>query len=181
MRQRTLFGGLAIIVLAVIVIFAVTRYTGSSSPAGEAAFISGMQPIMAQTNNPANFQTLETQRASMICKTISGLAVTDWVGTVDKVDTTVSGGALLSISVMQNVDFGTAPNSTLNAGSNTLIPQDSPLYHTVSTLQPGQKIRFSGTLFSSATDCIQESSVTVGGSMTNPLFLIKFTSLTPLS
>lgn len=181
MRQRNLIGLLAIVVLVIIIVFAVTRYSGSSSPVAETGFISGMQPIMAQTNDPTKFQTLEQQRATMICQNITSPAVTDWLGTVDKVDTTVSGGAVFSVSVMPNVDFGTAPNSLLNSSSNTLISQDSPLYHTVSTLTPGTKVRFSGTLFPSTADCIQESSATVGGSMTNPLFLIRFTSISPLS
>jgi len=180
MRQRTLFGGLIILIVVIIAVALVTRYSGSSSPAAEAAFISGMQPIMSQTGNTANLQNLEGQRKAMICKAITNDQVTDWIGTVDKVDSTITGGAVFSVSVMPNVDFGTAPNSLLNMNSNTLISQDSPIYHTVSTLQPGTKVRFSGQLFPSNADCIQESSATIGGSMQNPLFLIRFTSVTPL-
>jgi hypothetical protein len=182
MRQFTVIGGFIAIVLAVIVIVFITRGNGASSPAAEVAFINGMQPIMAQVQNPAgaNLDDWRQKRAAMICNTVTGLQVTDWIGTVDKVDTSISGGAILSVAVMPNVDFGTAPNALSNLSSNTLIAQGSALYQTIAALQVGQKIRFSGQLFSSSDDCIQEASVTTAGSMQNPLFVTRFVSITPL-
>ena len=182
MRQRSLVAGIIVIAAIVIAVIFFTRYSGSSSPAAEVSFINGMQPIMAQVNNPAGADLADwrQKRAAMICQTITGLQVTDWIGTVDKIDSTITGGAVLSIAVLPNVDFGTAPNALSNLGSNTLISPDSPLYHTIGALQVGQKVRFSGQLFSSPDDCIQEASVTIGGSMQNPLFVTRFISITPL-
>ena len=159
-----------------------TRSSAPGTPAAETAFINGMQPIMAQVNNPAGTDLAgwRQKRAALICQTITGLQVTDWIGTVDKIDSTITGGAVLSIAVLANVDFGTAPNALSNIGNNTLISPDLPLFQTIGTLQVGQKVRFSGQLFSSPTDCIQEASVTDTGSMQNPLFITRFISLTPL-
>jgi len=183
LRQNSLIGGLVVlVVIAVIVIFVITRYSGSSSPAGETAFINGMAPIMAQVQNPVgtDLAAWRQKRAAMICQTIPSLQVTDWVGTVDKLDTTIAGGGIVSIAVMPNVDFGTAPNSLSNLGNNTVLSPGSDLFHTLTTLQVGQKVIFSGQLFSSGSDCVQEASITDNGSMQNPLFIVRFSAITPL-
>ncbi len=182
MRRNSLIAGIASVAVILIAVVWFTRTSGSSSPAAEVSFINGMTPIMAQVQNPAGADLTDwrSKRAAMICQTITGLQVTDWIGTVDKIDSTITGGAVLSIAVLPNVDFGTAPNALNNLGNNTLISQDSPLYQTVSGLQVGQKVRFSGQLFSSPSDCIQEASVTDAGSMQNPLFITRFISIKPL-
>lgn len=73
---------------------------------------------------------------------------------------------------------GLLPGTTLlNMNSNTVISQDNPLFQTLGTLHPGEKVQFSGQLFPSSSDCIGESSATMSGSMQNPLFLIRFTSI----
>ncbi len=183
LRNRDIIGGVIVVAIIAIGIVYFTRYSGSSSPAAEAAFINGMQPIMAQVQNPAgtDLDSWRSKRASLICNTITGLQVTDWIGTVDKVGTaTIGGGAILSVAVMPGVDFGTAPNFISNLSSNTLIEQGSALYHTITGLEVGQKVRFSGQLFASQQDCIQEASITAAGSMQNPLFVTRFISITPL-
>jgi len=184
LSQRNLIGGVIAIVLIIAVIaFVETRGAGAgATPAAETAFINGMQPIMAQVQNPdgADLASWRQKRAAMICQTITNLQVTNWVGTVDKLDTTIAGGGIISIAVMPNVDFGTAPNTLLDMGSNTVISPGSDLFHTLSTLQTGQKVVFSGELFSSPSDCIQEASVTDSGSMQNPLFITRFSSITAL-
>ncbi len=182
MRQRNLIGAaLAAIVIVLIIVFVTTRGSGggSATPADETAFINGMNPIMTQVTAGGDLDSWRQKRAALICQVIPNLAVTNWVGTVDKLDTTIAGGGIVSIAVMPNVDFGTAPNSLMNLNTNTVISPGSNLFHTLSTLQVGQKVTFSGQLFSSQTDCIQEASVTSDGSMQNPLFLIRFTSITP--
>ena len=183
LSNRNIIGGVIVLAAVVIAIFYFTRYSGGSSPAAEAAFINGMQPIMAQVQNPsgADLDGWRQKRAALICNTITGLQVTDWIGTVDKVGTAaIGGGAILSIAVMPGVDFGTAPNIISNLSSNTLIDSGSALYHTITGLEVGQKVRFSGQLFTSQQDCILEASITTAGSMQNPLFVTRFISITPL-
>lgn len=185
MRQRNLVVGLiAVIVILVIIVAVEMRGGGSSSvaPSDETAFLAGMQPIMAQVQNPAGADLADwrQKRAAMICQTIPNLQVTNWVGTVDKLDTTIAGGGIIAIAVMPDVDFGTAPNTLSNLGNNTVLSPGSDLFHTLSTLQVGQKVRFSGQLFSSPTDCVEEASVTDAGSMQNPLFITRFTDIAPL-
>jgi len=180
MNQRTIVGGLVIVVIIVLIALFTTRDNAGTPPASETAFINGMAPIMAQTNNPENFQNLEAQRAAMICKTITNNQVTGWVGTVQSLDNSNPQGAMLAVAVMPNVMFGTAPNPALNATSNTLIPSSSPLAATLAKLSPGTKVEFSGALFPSKADCIQESSSTMGDTMQHPNFLIRFTSLKAL-
>ncbi len=184
MRRNRLILGILIGAIAVIAIVAVLRFNDNSIPADETAFINGMKPIMAQVNNPAGVQDLDGlrhQRAAMICQTIGNLQISNWTGTVDKVDTSIGGAAILSIAVLPDVDFGTAPNALSNMSSNTLIASGTPLFQTVSGLQVGQKVQFTGQLFSSQDDCAEEASVTANGSMQQPLFITRFTSITPLA
>jgi hypothetical protein len=180
MNQRTFIGGVVIVVIIVLIALFTMRDNAGSPPASETGFINGMAPIMAQTNDPTKFATLEPQRAAMICQNITNNQVSDWVGTVQSVDNTNPQGAMLAISVMPNVTFGTAPNATLSTASATMIPPASPLAATVAKLAPGAKVEFSGTLFPSKADCIQESSTTMGDTMQHPDFLIKFTDLKAL-
>jgi hypothetical protein len=181
MTQRTFWGGIVVILIVIIAATLYSRTNNTASPAAEAAFTNALTPIMAQTGTPSNFPALQPQRAAAICKVITTPSITDWTGTVAKIDTTNPAGAILTISVMPNVTFGTAPNATENAASNTLIASADPLYATVSKLTPGTKIRFSGTLFPSQPDCIQETGSDMQESMQTPNFLTKFTSLTNLS
>jgi hypothetical protein len=180
MNQRTIVGGVIVVIIVVVIALFATRDNAGSPPASETAFINGMAPIMAQTNDPTKFATLEPQRAAMICQNITNNQVTGWVGTLQSLDTSNPQGDMLAIAVMPNVMFGTAPNPALNTASNTLIPSGSPLATTLAKLQPGAKVEFSGTLFPSKADCIQESSSTMGDTMQHPDFLIKFTDLKAL-
>jgi hypothetical protein len=183
MRKNVILGGLVVLAVVVVaVVFLGRHITPAAGPADEVAFINGMQPIMAQVQNPAGADLADwrKKRAALICQTISNLTVTNWVGTVDKLDSSIAGGAIMSVAVMPDVDFGTATNVVSNLSSNTFIEPASTLFHTISTLQVGQKVRFSGQLFSSPTDCVAEASITESGSMQNPLFLTRFISVTAL-
>ena len=182
MRQNLIGGIVAVLVIIAAIVY-FTRGSGTGAPAAETAFIAGMNPIMAQVQNPAgaDYAGWRQKRAAMICQTVPNLAVAGWIGTVVKLDSTITGGTVFAVSVLPNVDFGTATSALTNLGSNTLISEDSPLYRTVGSLQVGEKVRFSGQLFNSSTDCIQEASVTESGSMLNPLFLTRFTAIAPLA
>jgi hypothetical protein len=181
LRKILLVGGLVVVVAVIAGLF-VGRHPGGPRPADETAFINGMTPIMAQVQDPAgtDLASWRQKRAAMICQVITNLQVTDWIGTVDRLDSSIAGGAIMSVAVMPDVDFGTATNLVSNMSSDTFIEPASALFHTISLLQVGQKIRFSGQLFASPQDCIQEASVTDSGSMQNPLFITRFTSITPL-
>jgi len=44
-------------------------------------------------------------------------------------------------------------------------------------MKPGDVVRFSGRFSSSNVDCVREKSVTLAGSMTDPVFTMRFTSV----
>ena len=54
------------------------------------------------------------------------------------------------------------------------------MYHDLLKLKVGETVRFSGTFFAGDTDCFQEQSMTLGGSITDPEFLFRFSRVEPV-
>jgi hypothetical protein len=108
--------------------------------------------------------------------------IRDWTGTVTQLDATGDGRGILSVKIAPAITLQTTNNSFSEAATNTptLIPARSPLLAAVSKLAVGQKVRFSGNLYPSVQDCMEESSITTEGSMTDPEFLFRFTEVAPI-
>lgn len=179
MGERTLFGALTLLVLAGFAIFIATRGPGQMQPGDELAFIHGMEPILQQAREAGDLQALQARRAAMICRTVRNLQVQNWLGTVDQTGTAPNGGGILSISVMPEVDFGTAPSAQAPEAGKTLLAVGSQVFQSAQALHPGQQVRFSGALVASPKDCVQDAANTLSGSMRDPWFLIKFSSVAP--
>ena len=62
----------------------------------------------------------------------------------------------------------------------TLIEPGMELFSRLSSLKVGDRVKFSGLFFESNTDCVFELSMTLGGSMGDPDFIMRFTAVAPL-
>lgn len=104
-------------------------------------------------------------------------AVSGWVGKLSSVGTTGDGNAYVTIdcgpfAVSTNtLEFSDA------ATQQTLIKSGSDLYNELADISQGSQVVFSGVLFPSRRDGFTEMSITEGGSMTDPEFLCRFTSI----
>jgi hypothetical protein len=180
MGERTLFGALALLVLAGFAIFIATRGPGRAPPAEELTFIKSMRPIMRQASQAGDLKALQAQRSGMMCRNLRSREVRSWLGTVDQIGTAPGGGEIFSVAVMPNVDFGTAPDGNAPDAGKTLLAPGSQIYQAAQALHPGQQVRFSGRLMASAEHCVQDAEPTLSSAMRNPWFLMTFTGLAPL-
>jgi hypothetical protein len=125
------------------------------------------------------------QRANAICNLFNGnLSVADWHGDVKEFWHTSDGRAGLAVWLRQNRLY-----VTLLSDEETLISPSDPLNKTILTLSRakdyrfdserpiGHPVLFSGQFMPSTKDCVREVSWTANGSMTEPQWSFKFSSL----
>jgi hypothetical protein len=87
------------------------------------------------------------------------------------------GSGVISIRIGKNAYVKTYPNRFADRGSGTIVQPGSAAHAQTLGLRVGQPVAFSGTFFPDEKDCVRESSITTGGSMTKPEFIMRFTDL----
>lgn len=112
-------------------------------------------------------------RARAICAAVPA-RINRWAGQVASLSTNGEGKGVLKISLNDDAHIATWNNALSDIGSETLIDADSPLYRTLLTLKEGDWVRFDARFHREKTDCYQEQSLTLAGSMTAPVFLATF-------
>jgi hypothetical protein len=120
---------------------------------------------------------VRSSRMNAICNAVINQAASDWYGKVTKMTSNGDGKGVLSISVAPDVQVSTWNNALSDIGDNTLIDPSSSMFKTISTLKVGDWVKFSGRFSSSKVDCVKEQSVTIRGSMTDPAFVMRFSSV----
>jgi GYF domain 2 len=114
-------------------------------------------------------------RAASVCAALGRNDNVDgWLGTITTLSSNSDGEGVLVIQIWDNIYIDTWNNSFSDIGDHTLIDPNSALFRSLSTLKVGQRVRFSGTFFSSPTDCVKEASLTLEGSMTKPDYKMRF-------
>ena len=125
---------------------------------GRAAFETGANEMAKGAARPA--------RARDICATFaSSLRAVNWIGKVASLSSNGEGKGVLAVEISPGVHIKTFNNSFSDMSSNTLIQPGTGLHAKAVALSPGQQVVFSGTFFRSETDCINEVSLTIRGSM----------------
>lgn len=111
------------------------------------------------------------------------MEVADWIGTVETLSSSSDGKGVLVLRLAPHVTLGTT-NNTISDGlapMRTLITADSPVAQAAAALKEKQAVVFSGSFAPSQTDCIAEQSLTQAGSMHDPEFLFRFSSVRPVN
>lgn len=153
-------------------------------PPGEIQFISAVEKYVIgfrEAKNELQQSALRDQRKNEIAKTIGRRTVSSWVGKINQLETNTEGKAILSIQISPDIEIKTWNNALSDINANTLISKGSSLYSSLFDLSHGQQVEFSGSFFSSQSDYVEETSMTIQGSMRNPEFLFKFKSVKPLN
>jgi hypothetical protein len=119
-------------------------------------------------------------RAQAICNVLPRRHASNWIGTVNRLSTNGEGKGVLYIQIAPDIYVKTWNNALSDMFDKTLIDPQTSLFRTVSQLHEGQKVRFSGDFPASDTDCFEEPSLTLGGSITEPEFVIRFESVTAI-
>lgn len=120
-------------------------------------------------------------RAQAICQTFRVLAVRNWVGVVYKLSTNGDGKGVLEVEIGPDVYVHTWNNSLSDYSAKTLIEPTSSVFQSASQLNEHTIVRFSGTFFRSDTDCFSESSMSLAGSIREPEFIFRFTSISQVN
>jgi hypothetical protein len=118
-------------------------------------------------------------RKGAICRILPRLAVTDWVGTIYDLSSNSDGNGVVEILIGPDIYVRTSNNSFSDMGDRTLIPAGSPLFQVLAVGSKGAGVKFSGTFLRGDADCVKETSLTQEGSMTEPEFLMRFSSAAP--
>lgn len=120
------------------------------------------------------------ERGKQICALLGkSLAVRDWTGTVEAVETEFGGdNGVLSIDLGSDVAAQTWNNSLSDIGSDTMISPESDLFADLADLSEGDDVTFRGQFVSeSGGDCVQEQSLADESSMATPDFSFEFDSV----
>lgn len=152
-------------------------------PASQKKFIDLIDtnvPRYRTAKNELQKSAIRTERKQALCEITEGFTVSDWIGTVNALNTNSEGNAVLSIRISPNIEIKTWNNALSDTGSNTLIEKDTLLFNELFYLSRGQKVMFSGSFFTSEKDCLKELSVTEEGAMTKPEFLMRFSKVKAL-
>ena len=118
-------------------------------------------------------------RGAAICGAVEGRKVDGWVGTVYALSTNSEGKGVLSIEMPGDIWLSTWNNALSDISSDTLIDPASSLFSDLAKLSEGQKVTFSGSLFSDKEkiDCFDEKSLSLPGSMEQPEFVFDFSDV----
>lgn len=159
----------------------VTQYS-SSLPADEVKFADIIKISGARYRDARNeFQksSVRGERAQALAEFFhGGLSIAGWLGQVSIMKTTSDGNGVLSLKVPDSPGrLGTWSNGFSDLGSGTLIPHGSEIYNRIASLSVGETVSFSGTFVIGKSDFVSESSLTEDGSMTDPDFIFKFSSI----
>jgi hypothetical protein len=149
-------------------------------PANEAAFIATVKNARQQYNAGQNDMVkgaARPARKTALCNSLTGVEAVNWVGKIAKLSTNNDGRGVLAISIADDIQVKTWNNALSDTGDHTLIDPSSNLYRRALNLQTGQIVSFSGHFFRNDTDCIQETSLSMSGSMQEPEFLFQFSAV----
>lgn len=158
--------------------------TKTTQPRDQEIFINSVsqhQELFRNAKNELQQSAIRDQRKLAISNALNNLFVSSWIGTINQLETNSEGKAILSVRLSPNIEVKTWNNALSDISSNTLIAKDDNLYNELFNLAAGQKVEFSGSFFPSDIDHVEETSLTIEGSMRNPEFLFKFQSVKPVN
>ena len=152
-------------------------------PKPQAAFLDAIARAADRYRSAPNDMVKGAERparARELCKAVPEMRARGWVGTIETLSSNNEGRGVLAIRLDERTVVKTWNNSVSDAGSNTLIAPDSPLWPKVASLRVRQRVFFDGTFYRDTDDCMQEASLTVPGAMFNPEFIIRFSDVRPV-
>jgi hypothetical protein len=168
-----------LIVLGVMSVMPAARGQQPAQPATESAFVAAVVQARQQYNAAANDMQqggIRATRKTAICQALRGLSVTGWVGTIYEATTNGDGNGVVEITIAPDVYVMTWNNSLSDVLDHTLIPAGSAVFNAFARMKKGDAVKFSGIFMRGDTDCVEESSMSMSGSMTEPEFPMRFTA-----
>ena len=152
-------------------------------PAIQTAFIdiiTRSKLAYSQAENDMKSQSILVKRGKEICAAIPNYSFKNWTGRIIELGvSTLSGDrGYITIGVGDEIEIGTSMGELA-----TSIDPESLLFKSVSELEIGDEVKFSGNFiegYTSDYDCIRNSRAARDTRMNEPFFLTRFTSVEKL-
>jgi hypothetical protein len=153
----------------------------AAMPPDERAFIAAVEDARDAYKAGANDLAkgaARPWRARKVCAALGGSpSIRGWIGNIYKLSTNSEGKGVVEFEIAKDTFLKTWNNALSDTGSGTLIEPGSALYSQALGLKENMPVRFWGTFIASDADCAQESSISISGSMTEPAYIVKFSSI----
>lgn len=152
-------------------------------PSNQKAFVDVVESVKSEYDSAPNElkkSAVRTKRGKLIQKALNNSRnISGWVGIIADMQTNSEGKAIFAIKLESaGIELQTWNSAFQDAFDNTLISQDNKLYTVISDLNKGDRVIVNGSFSrSDESDFIKERSMTENGSMSDPEFIFKFTSV----
>jgi hypothetical protein len=167
-------------------------------PPDESAFgniVDSVETFSSDDVNQIQKKIKVDERNARICKLFKrnfepyhGVTISNWHGKIDNISTTSGGAGVLSIVISRNIKLSTKSfvslpedPDTIDKQNDTILANDSEIFKTLSGMQAGQSVVFSGRFYPADDKNICAYSMNPDAYVTlkDPEFLFQFTELKP--
>lgn len=155
-------------------------FNKSSVPAEEIEFINVLtfaRDAYEEAKTEFAKGSIRPQRAKAICTKLKSNQANDWIGKLVRLKTNTDGKGVVVIEIATGFTIKTYSTQLSDIGSKTLVEPGTKLYSALGELSEGDQVSFSGVFFTKSSDCFEEVSLTMKGSMTSPEFIMRFSSV----
>ncbi len=166
------------------------RWFNSDKPKIQKEFTSTVKRFISEYNsaesngNEVKMTNLRKERRNKIEYVLpTKQGVVNWIGEVKAISNSgifnsQDDNIVLIVELLNsNIQIGSWNNGSSDLDYNSQIKRDSNMGQVVQGLKKGDLIMFSGNFYEDEQDYIKEKSITEKGSMTEPEYVFKFTSL----
>jgi TPR repeat protein len=135
-----------------------------------------------QVSNELAKSSVRRKRARAVCNIFGGSVprrLTGWIVRASTIRTNSDGFGILRVKLSDAIEVGTHNNSFSDSLSDvkTMIPPSLPIYNTLSEISEGNILKVTFRFLTARQDCIEESSMTEKGSMTEPDYVAAFEAI----
>ena len=179
------------LILVLFVLWAVVMFTisvhqipeNSNEPViltQEDAFINTINSAKQEydeAHNEMKNDEIRHKRKEALRSIVPDYKASNWFGVITEITTTFDNGATLTVKIAPDISIETFNNEISDVETKTIIRQKNTVFKQLYNLKAGDKVKFSGIFLSSDEDFLRENSISTEGSLQEPEFLFKFTSI----
>lgn len=150
------------------------------APSDQARFMAAVAQARSQFASAPNELAaggIRNIRQRTICSALQGRHADGWIAKISYLSTNGDGRGVITLELAPGLRISTWNNAVSDYSDKTLIAPDTQLFKSLAGMKKGDTVRFSGRFFPSDVDCVREQSVTLAGSMKNPVFTMRFSSI----
>jgi hypothetical protein len=120
------------------------------------------------------------KRTAAFCSILTNSKnIEDWHGTIYSIGANSDGKGVVVVTIGQDAWASTWNNAFSDTGTNSLIEPSTQLFTEVSALSSGDKVRFSGELFTNSETCVSMQNMSLSSKINRPEFVFKFSKIEP--